>query len=122
LKYAIPVNEGRLSPHFGQSTAFMLVDVDGRGKVGGKEMLDVAPHSCGSLPQTLAQRGVGVVLAGGMGLGPRLAFQSFNIEVVLGVAESDPAKAAALHAAGKLAAGTNACEHGETVCDHGHHA
>jgi predicted Fe-Mo cluster-binding NifX family protein len=122
MKYAIPVSEGRLSTHFGQSSAFMLLDVDQKGKVVKQETIHVAPHSCGSLPRELAQRGVGVVLAGGMGMGPRLAFQASNIEVVLGVSESDPARAASLHATGGLDGGANACEHGDTMCDHGHHA
>ncbi len=120
MKYAIPTAQGRLSPHFGQSTDFLLLEVDSRGKVTSRENLTVAAHSCGSLPQELAQRGVGVVLAGGMGMGPRLAFQSFNIAVVLGVSEPDPLRAAALHAAGALTSGQNVCERTDTTCDHHH--
>ena len=122
MKYAIPVYEGHLSSHFGQSTEFLLLDVDANGRVTKRETLSVAPHSCGTLPEQLAAHGVGAVLAGGMGMGPRLAFQVNNVEVVLGVAETDPEKAAVSHFNRTLKAGQNVCEHGDTVCDHaGHH-
>jgi len=124
LKYAIPIYEGKLSSHFGQSTEFWLLDVDDKGKVTKKQTLIVAPHSCGSLPSQLAEYGTQVVLAGGMGMGPRLAFQEAKIEVVVGVAEMDPEKAAVSHFKHTLKAGQNVCGHPDEVCDHSdeHHA
>jgi len=124
LKYAIPVSEGRLASHFGQSTEFMLLDMDDKGKIIKKQSLIVAPHSCGALPAQLAGYGTQIVLAGGMGMGPRMAFEANHIEVVLGVSETDPEKAAAAHFKGTLKSGGNACGHPDTVCDHSdeHHA
>ena len=121
MKYAMPVYGGQLMPHFGQAEEFMLLDVGKDGKVAKKETINVAPHSCGTLPGELARRGVSVVLAGGMGMGPRMAFQQNNIEVVLGVAEPDPVKAVTSHASHTLQSGANVCDHGDTVCDHPHH-
>ena len=92
MKYAIPVSGNQLMSHFGMATEFMLLDVDQDGRVAMKETINVVPHSCGTLPGELARRGVGVVLAGGMGMGPRMAFNQSNIEVVLGVTEIDPEK------------------------------
>jgi uncharacterized protein len=120
MKYAMPVSGNRLMSHFGQANEFMLMDVNNEGKVAKKETIQVTPHSCGTLPGELAKRGVRVVLAGGMGMGPRMAFQQSNIEVVLGVTEQDPEKAAAAHANHTLENGANACEHGDTICDHEH--
>jgi predicted Fe-Mo cluster-binding NifX family protein len=120
MKYAVPVSGSRLMSHFGQATEFMLLDVDKEGRVVRKETLNVTPHSCGTLPGELAKLGVSVVLAGGMGMGPRMAFQQSNIEVVLGVNEPDPEKAVVAHTSHTLKNGANVCEHGDTICDHNH--
>lgn len=118
MKYAMPVSGGQLMPHFGQASEFMLLDVDQHGKVVGKETINVIPHSCSTLPGELAARGVSVVLAGGMGMGPRMAFQQSNISIVLGVTEPDPENAAAAYANHSLQSGENICSHGDAVCDH----
>lgn len=120
MKYAIPVSGSRSMSHFGQAKEFMLLDVGPDGRVAKKETIAVMPHSCGTLPGELAKRGVNVVLAGGMGMGPRMAFQRSNIEVVLGVSEPDPEKAVAAHTDHTLRNGDNVCDHGDTICDHGH--
>jgi ATP-binding protein involved in chromosome partitioning len=120
MKYAMPVSGGLLMPHFGQATQFMLLDIDQDGRVVRKVTINVTPHSCGTLPGELAKLGVRVVLAGGMGMGPRMAFQQSNIEVVLGVNELDPEKAVVAHASDTLENGANVCEHGDTICDHKH--
>jgi predicted Fe-Mo cluster-binding NifX family protein len=125
MKYAIPVYQGQLSAHFGQSTEFMLIDTDGGNRITGKEVISTTAHNCGGLPGILRDRGVKVVLAGGMGYGPRMAFQQSGIEVVLGVTESDPQKAVLAHAGHTLVSGQNVCEHGDVPCDHSgeqHHA
>ena len=119
MKYAIPVSGSRLSAHFGQSTEFMLIDADeNNGQLTNKETLSTTPHNCGNLPGLLADKGVSVVLAGGMGMGPRLAFERHNIQVVLGVTETDPEKAVMSHLNRTLISGQNICEHGDSVCDH----
>jgi len=118
MKYAMPVSGSRLMSHFGQANEFMLLDVNQDGRVLKKETISVTPHSCGTLPGELAKRGVGVVLAGGMGMGPRMAFQQSNIDVVLGVTEPDPEKAVIAYVNNTLENGVNVCEHGDTICDH----
>jgi predicted DNA-binding protein (UPF0251 family)/predicted Fe-Mo cluster-binding NifX family protein len=120
MKFAVPVYNGRLSPHFGQSTQFMIIDTDQGRTVTGKEIVSTEAHSCGRLPRMLAELGVNVVLAGGMGYSPRLAFQRSGIEVVLGVIETDPEKAVMAFLDDMLISGQNACEHGDIPCDHGH--
>ena len=123
MKYAIPVYAGRLSMHFGQSEEFMLIDIDTKGNVTGRETISVAPHNCGGTPIVLADKGAKVVLAGGMGMGPRMAFDRHNIQVVLGVMEPDPEKAALAHFNRTLVSGQNVCQHGDSICDHsGNHS
>lgn len=116
----MPVSNNRLMPHFGQANEFMLLNVDQDGRVAKEETIKVTPHSCGTLPGELAKRGVNVVLAGGMGMGPRMSFQQSNIEVVLGVTELDPEKAVVAHANHTLENGVNVCDHDNTICDHKH--
>jgi predicted Fe-Mo cluster-binding NifX family protein len=120
MKYAIPLSNGQLSQHFGQSKEFMLVDTDEQGKIIRKEILSTLSHNCGSLPKLLADQGVRVVLAGGMGFSPRMAFENRGIQVVLGVAETDPEKTVLAHMNLTLVSGQNVCEHGDEPCDHSH--
>jgi predicted Fe-Mo cluster-binding NifX family protein len=123
MRYALPVHEGFLSQHFGQSQEFMLVDVE-NGRIKDKKVISTTPHGCHTLPELLAGQGVSVVLVGGIGMAPRMAFQRNNIEVVVGVTEADPEKAVLNHARGTLVSGLNTCEHGDSPCDgsgHGHH-
>jgi predicted Fe-Mo cluster-binding NifX family protein len=109
IKYAIPVGGGRLSPHLGQATEFMLIDTS-NGLITGKETISVEAHMCGRISRLLAGRGVNVVIAGGMGLSPLLAFDRDGIEVVLGVAETNPEKAVRAHLNGTLVSGKDMCE------------
>ncbi len=117
MKYGIPLIDGQLSQHFGQSSAFMLIDAE-NGRIVSKETISTEAHNCGSLPALLAGRGVKVVLAGGMGFSPRMAFERSGIEVVLGVTETDPEAAVLAHMNSTLVSGQNVCEHGDAPCDH----
>ena len=119
MKYAIPVKQGQLSSHFGQSTEFMLIDTDAQGRILDQETISTVAHNCGGLPAILAGYGVGVVLAGGMGFTPRMMFEKCNIEVVLGISETNPEKAVMSHIKGSLESGENVCAHGDTACEHG---
>ena len=118
MKYAIPTSGGKLSQHFGQSTEFLIIDTDQKGKIISKKTVSTIAHNCGSLPQLLSEAGAKVVLAGGMGMGPRMAFSNCGIDVVLGVAEMDPEKAVLAHLNRTLVSGQNACGHADTVCGH----
>jgi predicted Fe-Mo cluster-binding NifX family protein len=125
MKYAIPIFDGQVSMHFGQSTEFKIIDTDGK-RILRSEVMAVTPHSCGSLPKLLADHGVNVVLAGGMGAAPRMVFERCGVEVVLGVAEPNPEKAVLDHVNRTLVSGQNVCDHGDAPCDnheahHGQH-
>ena len=118
MKYAVPVNHGKLEPHFGHCGEFMLINLDETGQVTASETIASPGHACGYLPGWLAGKGVNVILAGGMGLTPRMLFQQNNVKVVLGVQESDPQKAVVSHFNRTLAYGANICEHGDQTCSH----
>ena len=113
MKYAVPVSGGTMSPHFGHCEQFAFFEVDDDSKeIINTEYIPSPPHQPGLLPVWLAERGAGVIIAGGMG--PRAVdlFQQRGINVVLGATESDPAQAVLSHLGGTLTTGENVCDHG----------
>ena len=112
MKYAIPVTGGTMSPHFGHCEQFALFDVEEQKKaIIKKELITSPEHQPGLLPVWLAEKGVSVVIAGGMGPRAQDIFQENGIKVVLGAMESDPEKAVLNHINGTLAIGDNVCDH-----------
>lgn len=112
MKYAIPVNGGVVSPHFGHCEQFALIDVDeAKKEVIKKELIPSPAHQPGLLPIWLAEKGVKFVIAGGMGMSAKNLFQERGIKVVLGAMESDPEKAVLSYLKGALAIGKNICDH-----------
>lgn len=112
MRYAIPVSGGMLSPHFGHCDSFAMIDVDTQKReVIKKELVPSPGHEPGLLPAWLADEGVSVVIAGGMGSRAQNIFQQNNITVVIGTTESDPEQAVLSHLNGTLASGDNICDH-----------
>ena len=112
MKYAIPVNSGMLSTHFGHCEQFALIDADEEKKEIIRKEFAVSPgHQPGLLPEWLAEQGVSVVIASGMGSRAQNLFRQNRIEVVIGTLESDPERAVLNYLDGRLATGDNICDH-----------
>jgi predicted Fe-Mo cluster-binding NifX family protein len=112
MRIVIPLAEGNLTNHFGHCKRFALVDVDPEAKVVlRREDIDAPPHEPGLLPSWLAERGVTVVIAGGMGQRALELFAQRGIHVVTGVPAETPERLAEDYLAGTLAMGTNVCDH-----------
>ena len=112
MRYAIPVSSGGLSAHFGHCEHFALIDVDEeRKEILRKELVPSPGHQPGLLPEWLAEQGVSVVIAGGMGSRAQSLFNQNHIGVVIGTLESDPEKAVLNYLNGTLATGENICDH-----------
>jgi len=112
MKYAIPVSSGIVSAHFGHCEHFALFDIDEKGKnIITKELVPSPGHQPGLLPEWLANEGVSVVIATGMGSRAQGLFRQNHIEVVIGTVESDPEKAILSYLNGSLAVGDNICDH-----------
>jgi ATP-binding protein involved in chromosome partitioning len=112
VRYAVPVTEGKVATHFGHCSHFALFDVDERRKaIVGKEIVASPGHQPGVLPEWLAEEGVSVVIASGMGSRAQGAFRENRIQVVTGTLEGDPEKVVMNYLAGILAAGDNPCDH-----------
>jgi ATP-binding protein involved in chromosome partitioning len=112
MRYAIPVSGDMVSEHFGHCEYFALIDVDEeRREIVRKELVHSPGHQPGLLPEWLADKGVSVVIASGMGSRARSLFNQNRIDVVIGALESDPEKAIASYLSGALATGDNICDH-----------
>ena len=94
MRYAVPVSGGVVSAHFGHCEHFALIDVNEKSQdIIKKELVPSPGHQPGLLPEWLAEQGVAVVIAGGMGSRAQSLFQQNRIQVIIGVMESDPEKA-----------------------------
>jgi len=112
MRYAVPVSNGKVSAHFGHCEHFALIDVDEQKKaIIRRELVSSPGHEPGLLPRWLADEGVTVVIAGGMGSRAQGLFQQNRIQVVIGTLESDPEKAVLGYLNGMLATGDNICDH-----------
>ena len=112
MKYAVPVSGGVMCSHFGHCEHFALIDVDEvKKEIVKKELIPSPEHQPGLLPTWLAEKGVSLVIAGGMGMNAQNLFQQKGVKVVLGALESDPEKAVLSHLNDTLNTGGNICDH-----------
>ncbi|MEE8572484.1 MAG: NifB/NifX family molybdenum-iron cluster-binding protein, partial [Gemmatimonadota bacterium] len=75
------------------------------------EVLEAPPHQPGLLPAWLNERGVNMVIAGGMGSRAQELFSQAGIEVMVGAASTDPKEIVQSYFDGTLVAGQNVCDH-----------
>jgi len=112
MRIAIPLAGGRLCQHFGHCEQFALVTVDrDTGTIVDREDVTPPPHQPGLLPPWLAERGVALVIAGGMGQRAQAIFQHHGVDVLVGAAPLRPEDLVAAWSAGTLQTGVNACDH-----------
>ncbi|MFC2062497.1 NifB/NifX family molybdenum-iron cluster-binding protein [Chloroflexota bacterium] len=112
MRYALPVSSGMVSQHFGHCEQFALFDADEQKKeIIKKELITSPEHEPGLLPKWLAEQGVSVVIAGGMGPRAIDIFKQNGINVILGAKENDPEKTVLDYLNGQLATGENICDH-----------
>ena len=109
---AIPTTNGQLDPHFGHCAQFTLFDTaeDGTG-IEQERAIDAPPHQPGLLPGWLAERGVNVIIAGGMGQRAIELFRQNEIEVFIGVKPAPVREVADAFLRGELEAEGNLCDH-----------
>ena len=112
MRYAVPVTDGEMAAHFGHCSDFALFDVEETtGMVVKKEVKPSPGHEPGLLPAWLAEEGVSVVIASGMGTRAQGLFRESRIQVVIGTLQHDPEKAVMDYVTGTLATGDNLCDH-----------
>jgi predicted DNA-binding protein (UPF0251 family)/predicted Fe-Mo cluster-binding NifX family protein len=110
MKIAATYENGQIYQHFGHTAQFKLYSVE-NGGISSSGVVDTEGAGHGALAGFLAQRGVDVLVCGGIGGGARQALSAAGIEVFGGVSgEADSAVAALV--AGTLAFDPNAtCSH-----------
>ncbi|MFZ2959670.1 MAG: NifB/NifX family molybdenum-iron cluster-binding protein [Candidatus Ozemobacteraceae bacterium] len=128
MKIAIPVEQGKLSSHFGHCEKFAMIEIDQKTKtITHREDIDAPPHEPGKLPPWLASKGAQLIIAGGMGGRAKELFAASKIETILGAPCETPELLVKLWLEGRLQSGANSCNHPvDHVCDgsgheHDHH-
>jgi len=112
MRIAMPVTDGRLSPHFGHCEKLVLFDVAEDGKtISRRQELTPPPHEPGTFPRWLHEQGATVVIAGGMGSRAQSLCDQNGIRVVVGAASGEPELLVRSFLDGGLATGPNACDH-----------
>lgn len=112
MKISIPIVQGRLSPHFGHCETFAFIEVDEKAKkIVGREDVEAPPHQPGLLPVWLHERGVHMILAGGMGVRARELFAQKQIQVCVGAPSLEPETLVDQWMQGTLSLGDNICDH-----------
>ncbi|MFO7830844.1 MAG: NifB/NifX family molybdenum-iron cluster-binding protein [Desulfuromonadaceae bacterium] len=112
MKIAIPTANGLLAMHFGHCETFTLISVDTDKKtIASEESATAPPHEPGVLPRWLAEQGVDLVIAGGMGNRAQELFSAQGIEVITGAPAKKPADLVQNYLQGELKSGANLCDH-----------
>jgi predicted Fe-Mo cluster-binding NifX family protein len=112
MKIALPTAQDTLCMHFGHCEVFTIITVDEAAKsITATEEAVPPPHEPGVLPEWLHEKGVNLVIAGGMGMRAQQLFNQFGIDVVVGVASDKPETVVGKWLAGNLQTGTNYCDH-----------
>ena len=107
---AIPVLEGKLSPHFGRCEEFAFIETQGK-KIVRTEMRASPGHEPGVFPQWLYDQGADVVIVGGMGESAQRLLEEKGIEVIIGAPMDSPESLARQYLSNVLVTGSNLCDH-----------
>jgi len=112
MKIAIPTADGKLNLHFGHCDNFRIFEVDEKtNQIISASDLTPPPHEPGLLPVFLGERGINLVIAGGMGGRARQLFEERGIKVITGAPSAEAEKLVTEYFAGTLITGANTCDH-----------
>ena len=109
MKVAVATDGNMVSQHFGHCRAYTIAEVE-EGRVISNTLIDSPGHEPGFLPVFLAEKGVGCVIAGGMGQRAQELFAERGIIVVTGAAGSI-SQVLEDFVNDQLATGANICDH-----------
>ncbi len=89
MKVAIPVENGKLSSHFGRAPEFAIVEID-NGTVVKTQFLSPPHHEPGVFPRWLHELGVTHLICGGIGPMAVELMNSVGIKVLAGAPIMEP--------------------------------
>jgi predicted Fe-Mo cluster-binding NifX family protein len=110
MTIAIPLTAEKLCPHFGHCEQFTLFQVEEK-RIVTRTTIAPPPHEPGLLPRWLKEKGVDLVLVGGMGRRAQDLFTSYGVEVICGVKQQDPGEIVEHFLSGTLETEDNICDH-----------
>jgi len=98
--------------HFGHCEQFAFIDIDPTTNTVMSQQEVASPeHQPGLLPRWLAEKGVNIVIAGGMGQRAQMLFAEQGIQVLVGAPCDTPDRIVAAYLDGSLVTGENICDH-----------
>ncbi|NLM06010.1 MAG: dinitrogenase iron-molybdenum cofactor [Tissierellia bacterium] len=83
MKIAVASENGKVCGHFGHCESFMIFDTE-NGEIKSNEAIENPGHKPGFLPNFLNDKGINVIISGGMGGKAIELFNGHNIEVIVG--------------------------------------
>jgi ATP-binding protein involved in chromosome partitioning len=111
-RFAIPVSDGLLCPHFGHCQEFALIDVDSTSsRLLNMTTIPAPEHEPGLLPAWLADKGASFIIAGGIGSRAQQLFAEQGVTVVTGAEPAEPMAVVRQFLEGVLVTGDNVCDH-----------
>ncbi len=122
MKIAVPVREnGQIDDHFGHCEYYAIFELNEDKKVVQSQYLK-SVNGCGcksNIARDLANQGVEIMLAGGIGMGAIHVLNAAGIQVVRGCS-GDARENVQLYAEGKIEDNGEICQHHEHHHGHGH--
>ncbi|HHW94392.1 MAG TPA: dinitrogenase iron-molybdenum cofactor [Mogibacterium sp.] len=107
MRIAVASENGKVTEHFGHCEEFKIFDTE-NNKIVNTENVPNPGHRPGFLPNFLADRGVNVIISGGMGGGAVQIFNERNVEVIIG-ASGDAEAAVEAYLEGSLESTGSVC-------------
>jgi len=109
MKLGIATEGDMVCPHFGHAPFFTLVEIS-EGKAEKTERVPSPGHTPGALPKWMKERGVDLVISGGMGPKAMDLFTQFGIKTM--TVEPDKIETVIKdYIAGTIKEGPSACTH-----------
>lgn len=112
MKVAVAIDNGRVAAHFGRCDSYYAFEVQG-DEIKERNEIEHPGHKPGFLPRYLSEKGIDVIITGGIGPRAINMFNSFDIEVISG-ARGDPKERIGEYLKGELTKGAEPCEKHES--------
>ena len=120
MKIAISTDQGYVSSHFGRCASYTIIEIK-EGQILKKEEIPNPGHQPGFLPQFLSEKGVNIIIAGGMGPRAQALFNQKNIDTLIGV-QGPVDQVVEKFIKEELEIGEDLCDHGHGKGYHGEHS
>ena len=118
MKIAVPYSDGQVFQHFGKSEQFKIYDtID--DEIISSEIVDTSGSGHSALADFLKEKGAGVLICGGIGVGAVTALQNAGIQILGGV-EGEADKCVEEFLGGRLHFGASGCASCSSSCGHHH--